>query len=92
VLPKPGAGPTAEQREAGRYKILFHGEAADGRSMKAIVRGDRDPGYGSTSKTIAECALGFLHDVDPATSPGGIWSPGTAMGWPSSLGCRPRQA
>jgi short subunit dehydrogenase-like uncharacterized protein len=80
VLPKPGTGPTAEQRENGRYKVLFHGSAPDGRKLQALVRGDRDPGYGSTSKIIAECALGLLNDVDPASTRGGIWTPAAAMG------------
>ena len=40
--------------------------------------GDRDPGYGSTSKMIAECAICLLHDTPQV--PGGIWTPGAAMG------------
>jgi short subunit dehydrogenase-like uncharacterized protein len=80
VLPKPGTGPSAEEREAGRYRIAFTGTGADGEAMTAVVEGDRDPGYGSTSKIIAECALGLLHDVDPGSTRGGIWTPGAALG------------
>src|SRR5205823_6032630 len=54
---KPGAGPTREQREKGFYDILFLGELSDGGQVEAVVTGDRDPGYGSTSKMIAESAL-----------------------------------
>lgn len=76
--PKPGDGPTAEEREAGCYDILFIGEMADGRPLRASVAGDADPGYGSTSKMIAESALCLLHDH--AATPGGVWTPASAMG------------
>ena len=46
---KPGAGPTREEREKGFYDILFLGELPDGGRVEAVVTGDRDPGYGSTS-------------------------------------------
>ena len=42
------------------------------------VKGDRDPGYGSTSKMIAECAICLLRDTPEL--PGGIWTSGAAMG------------
>ena len=76
-LPKPGEGPSKEDRESGFYDILFVGLAPDGRQVRVAVRGDRDPGYGSTSKMIAECAicLGEAPDVKA-----GIWTPGAAMG------------
>ncbi|MEM9225955.1 MAG: saccharopine dehydrogenase, partial [Pseudomonadota bacterium] len=45
---------------------------------KAGVTGDKDPGYGSTSKMIAESALTLVKD-DPGT-PGGIWTTAPAMG------------
>ena len=55
--PKPGEGPSKEERESGMYDLLFVGLAPDGRQVRVAVRGDRDPGYGSTSKMIAECAI-----------------------------------
>ena len=42
------------------------------------VQGDRDPGYGSTSKMLSEAALCLLQDR--ADTPGGIWTPAPAMG------------
>ena len=42
-----------------------------------MVKGDRDPGYGSTSKLISECAICLLRDGGDV--PGGIWTPGSAM-------------
>ncbi|MFO1239049.1 MAG: saccharopine dehydrogenase NADP-binding domain-containing protein [Sphingomonadaceae bacterium] len=76
--PKPGEGPSAEEREAGFYDVLFVGEYPDGKSIRASVKGDRDPGYGSTSKMIAESALTLL-EVD---TPGGVVTPGAIMAKP----------
>lgn len=74
--PKPGEGPTREEREAGHYDILFIATAADGRQVRAAVKGDRDPGYGSTSKMLAETAIALVNAPDVA---GGIWTPGAAL-------------
>src|SRR4029077_13091945 len=54
---KPGAGPTREERETGFYDILFLGELPDGGRVEVVVTGDRDPGYGSTSKMDARNPL-----------------------------------
>jgi short subunit dehydrogenase-like uncharacterized protein len=75
--PKPGEGPSKEERENGSYDLLFVALAPDGRQARVVVRGDRDPGYGSTSKMIAECAVGLLRDAPEVA--GGIWTPGAAM-------------
>jgi short subunit dehydrogenase-like uncharacterized protein len=82
ALPKPGEGPNKEQREKGRYEVLFFGETADGRKLTANVAGDRDPGYGSTCKMITEAALCLVQDIDHTATPGGVWTPGSAMGMP----------
>jgi short subunit dehydrogenase-like uncharacterized protein len=76
--PKPGEGPSKEERESGLYDLLFVGLAPDGRQVRVAVKGDRDPGYGSTSKMISECAVCLLRDAPEV--PGGIWTPGAAMG------------
>ncbi len=75
--PKPGEGPSKEERENGRYDILYVAIAPDGRQVRASVKGDRDPGYGSTSKMITECAI-CLREMP--NIPAGIWTPGAAMG------------
>ncbi len=80
ALPKPGEGPSQSQRERGRYEVLFVGQTGDGRTLRATVKGDRDPGYGSTSKLVSEAALCLARDVDRAMTPGGVWTPGSAMG------------
>lgn len=75
--PKPGEGPSKEQREKGLFNLLYVAIAPDGRMVRAGVTGDRDPGYGSTSKMISECAVCLLRDA--ADVKGGIWTPGAAM-------------
>jgi short subunit dehydrogenase-like uncharacterized protein len=80
ALPKPGEGPSLRERETGRYEVLFIGETAKGQSLRATVKGDRDPGYGSTSKLIAESALCLVHDTDRSSTAGGVWTAGAAMG------------
>jgi short subunit dehydrogenase-like uncharacterized protein len=76
--PKPGEGPSKEERENGLYDLLFIAFAPDGKQVRAAVRGDRDPGYGSTSKMMSECAICLLRDTPQV--PAGIWTPGAAMG------------
>ena len=78
--PAPGEGPSKEERDTGHYDIAFVAEMADGQRVTATVKGDRDPGYGSTSKMIAESALCLIDDV-PDTA-GGIWTPGALMAAP----------
>jgi short subunit dehydrogenase-like uncharacterized protein len=80
VLPKPGQGPSKEKRENGSYDVLFVGEAADGRTLRASVKGDKDPGYASTSRMITESALCLAHDVGREQTPGGVWTTAPAMG------------
>jgi short subunit dehydrogenase-like uncharacterized protein len=76
--PKPGEGPSREEREAGFYDVLFIGSNASGDTLRVGVKGDRDPGYGSTSKMISEAAVCLLEDA--AHPAGGIWTPASAMG------------
>jgi short subunit dehydrogenase-like uncharacterized protein len=74
---KPGEGPSKEEQENGLYDLLYVAVAPDGREVRASVKGDRDPGYGSTSKMISECAICLLRDTPDV--PAGFWTPGAAM-------------
>jgi short subunit dehydrogenase-like uncharacterized protein len=74
--PKPGEGPTKEERETGFYDVLFIAEYPDGRTARFSVKGDRDPGYGSTSKMISETAIALCEQ----DGPGGVTTPGAALG------------
>ena len=76
--PAPGEGPSKESRENGNYDVLFCADLTDGSSLHASVSGDMDPGYGSTSKMIAESALCLVNDC--VELGGGIYTPAPAMG------------
>ena len=78
--PKPGEGPSKAEREAGFYDVLFLGHDAAGNGVRVGVKGDRDPGYGSTSKMIAEAAVCLLQDASGTA--GGIWTSASAMAAP----------
>lgn len=76
--PKPGEGPSKTERDSGFYEVLFLGENTQGQRLSVGVSGDKDPGYGSTSKMIAESAVCLLQDAQ--SLPGGIWTTAPAMG------------
>ena len=75
--PKPGEGPTQEERENGSYDVLFIGYL-DEHEIRVSVGGHLDPGYGSTSRMLVEAAVCLAHD-DLATL-GGVYTPAPAMG------------
>ena len=76
-LPQPGEGPSKESREQGNYEVLFFADFDEG-SIDARVTGDMDPGYGSTSKMIAESALCLVQECEDLS--GGMYTPAPAMG------------
>jgi len=78
LVPKPGEGPTAHQRESGFFDLLLIGRLPDGKLLRLKVKGDRDPGYGSTSKMLTESAVCLAQDNLDVT--GGFWTPASAMG------------
>ena len=73
---KPGEGPSKEEQENGLFDLLYVAVAPDGRTVRASVKGDRDPGYGSTSKMISECAICLVRDTPDV--PAGFWTPGVS--------------
>ncbi|MEM6301758.1 MAG: saccharopine dehydrogenase NADP-binding domain-containing protein [Pseudomonadota bacterium] len=74
---KPGEGPTKEQREAGFYDILYIGTDDDGNRIDIRVKGDMDPGYGSTAKMIAEAAVCL---AETPNAGGGCFTAAAVMG------------
>ncbi|MEM7114220.1 MAG: saccharopine dehydrogenase NADP-binding domain-containing protein [Chloroflexota bacterium] len=80
ILPKPGEGPNKAKREAGFYNLRFYATLADGSAMMGKVTGDMDPGYGSTAKMMAECAVCLAQDEIPDVA--GVLTPSIAMGEP----------
>lgn len=79
-LPAPGEGPSKEEREAGFWKYLVVAKMRDGSTVKGYVSGDRDPGYGSTSKMLGEAAACLALDKDKTPKVAGMQTPSTAMG------------
>lgn len=82
LLPSPGEGPSREARERGSFEALLYGVHPQDRALDLVARvtGDRDPGYGSTAKMLGEAAVCLATDALP--TPGGVWTPATAMGAP----------
>ncbi|HUR42107.1 MAG TPA: saccharopine dehydrogenase, partial [Verrucomicrobiae bacterium] len=75
-LKTSGEGPSAEQRDKAWFRVRFRGEAG-GKSVTTEVTGG-DPGYGETSKMLAESALCLAFDKLDKRS--GQLTPATAMG------------
>jgi len=75
--PEPGEGPSRESREKGSYDILFCADINE-ESVHVSVKGDMDPGYGSTSKMITESAICLVRECDDLV--GGIYTPASSMG------------
>ena len=79
--PKPGEGPSKEERDNGSYDVLFVAENPDGKDGKGAnlhfgVKGRYDPGYGSTSRMLSETGIALLS----CEAEGGIGTPGAFLG------------
>jgi saccharopine dehydrogenase (NAD+, L-glutamate forming) len=72
----PGQGPTPEQRAKAWFRVRFLAKT-DGQRLVTQVSGG-DPGYGETSKMLAQSALCLAHDDLPETA--GQLTPAVAMG------------
>ncbi len=77
-IPAQGSGPKVDPEDPGFYLIHFHGETDSDEKIVATVAGDGDPGYGSTSKMLAEA--GVCLALDKLQVEGGFWTPASAMG------------
>jgi len=80
VLPKPGEGPSLKQQLEGSFDLRFYGKTCDNQKLQVRVTGDRDPGYGSTAKMLAQSAICLAKDVSKSDIKGGFWTPAAAMG------------
>jgi short subunit dehydrogenase-like uncharacterized protein len=78
--PKPGQGPNEHTRNHGYWKVQFVAEGNGDSLLYGASDPAGDPGYGSTSKMLAESALCLA--FDPLTSPGGVQTPAVAMAAP----------
>lgn len=80
VLAKPGEGPDRELQQKGFFNLMQIGVLPDGTQLHGRITGDQDPGYGSTSKMLGECAVCLAKD-DLETG-GGVWTPASVMARP----------
>jgi len=78
ILPKPGTGPSDAQIAKSWFKIRFVAQS-DGRTLETEVSGG-DPGYGETSKMLAESALCLALDRASLPKASGLLTPAVAMG------------
>jgi len=78
LVPKPGEGPSPKAQEEGFYDLRFVGRTKDDQVIITRVTGDRDPGYGSTSKMLGESGMCLAFDL-PADHPGGFWTPASLL-------------
>jgi short subunit dehydrogenase-like uncharacterized protein len=83
VLPAPGQGPSAEERERGYFVAQLLGEGTSPRTgrevrLKGKVAAKGDPGYAATARMLSESALSLAFDVIPAQ--GGVLTPAACMG------------
>ena len=79
ILPKSGEGPSKKTRIKGYYNLRFYLTYQNKIYLSKVI-GDMDPGYGSTSKMLAESAVCLATDKTPETY--GILTPSVALGEP----------
>ena len=80
VLPKAGTGPSKDEQENGYFDIRHFDQTAKNDTITVKVTGDKDPGYGSTSRMLAQAALCLAQDISKEDVGGGFWTPASAMG------------
>ncbi|MEO1298601.1 MAG: saccharopine dehydrogenase NADP-binding domain-containing protein [Cyanobacteria bacterium J06636_16] len=80
VLPASGEGPSLEAQEQGFYDLRFWGKTASGKTIQVKVTGDRDPGYGSTSKILGQAGICLAKDFPKLAKSGGFWTPAAMFG------------
>lgn len=79
-LPKPGEGPSPKAQLEGFYDLRFVGKTSDSQEIRSKVTGDRDPGYGSTAKMLAQSAVCLVQDIAQEDKAGGFWTPASIFG------------
>ncbi|TKD05037.1 saccharopine dehydrogenase family protein [Polyangium fumosum] len=73
-----GEGPSAEKRARSWFEVTFRGRSSSRRVLTRVSGGD--PGYGETSKMIAESALCLAFDRDRLAPHVGVVTPAAGMG------------
>ncbi len=82
MLPKPGEGPSAQERAAGRFTLEIHTENLAGEQHVATVAAQGDPGYAATSVMLAESVLFLASGSPDLPDLAGVLTPATGLGMP----------
>ncbi len=77
-LRQSGDGPTPQERARSKFRVTFVGRAGDRRVVGEASGGD--PGYGETSKMVAESALCLALDREQLPERYGVVTTAQAMG------------
>ncbi|UZP74638.1 saccharopine dehydrogenase [Candidatus Paraluminiphilus aquimaris] len=79
-LPQPGEGPSVSEQENGFFEFFVHAHhpTDSEKDVRICVKGKRDPGYGATSRMLAQAGLSLA--FDDLDVEGGIWTPASALG------------
>ena len=88
IATKPGRGPTDEEMARAWFKLRFIAESG-GRVVQTEVSGG-DPGYGETSKMLAESAMCLALDRAALPAVSGVLTPAVRWGSCCSRGCSAR--
>ncbi len=80
ILPRPGEGPSAAQRAAGRFRMEIGATTTTGARYRTTVAAPYDPGYGGTAIMFGQVALCLALDGDRLPDRSGVLTPATAMG------------
>ena len=80
ILPKPGDGPTTEQRAKGRFRLQIRTTTTTGARYLTKVGADYDPGYNGTAIMLGESVLSLALDGDRLPQRAGVLTPATAIG------------
>lgn len=76
----PGEGPSPEAIAEGYFEMRVVAETESGRAVRGRVAGTSDPGYGETSKMLAETALCLAKDGPRLPDRKGVLTPASAIG------------
>jgi short subunit dehydrogenase-like uncharacterized protein len=81
ILPKPGGGPSKNARETGYFSVNLFARNQEN-VLWGRIKDSLDPGYGSTSKMLAESALALALQSTELPKQYGVITPAVAIGAP----------
>jgi len=77
-LPKPGEGPSEQQRAGNHFKMVFVGETEEGQTSRTFISGA--DAYEFTALAAVEVALCILQLTKEGKKTGGVLTPAFALG------------